>query len=163
MSEDILNISVVNFYSIWGDPEQNLKRMVGYVKSAARTGAQIVVFPEMALTGYDIDETKEKGVPMQVQKAQTLSDMAGNAMSRIAHELDMYIFWGMPEKDKANPEQAYNVTAVAKPDGEVLSYRKIHLNPDEKSWAIPGNSPFLLETPWGLIGVAMCWEFYTHT
>jgi predicted amidohydrolase len=52
MSEDILNISVVNFYSIWGDPEQNLKRMVGYVKSAARTGAQIVVFPEMALTGY---------------------------------------------------------------------------------------------------------------
>lgn len=57
--QDIMKIAVVNFESVWGDVQKNLERMKGYIVSAARRGADMIVFPELALTGYEVDAAHE--------------------------------------------------------------------------------------------------------
>ena len=45
-------VSAVNFTPTFGDKEANCTAMAGYIEEAAQAGTNILVFPEMALTGY---------------------------------------------------------------------------------------------------------------
>ena len=56
---DIINIAVVNFKVASGEKEVNLRRMMDMSRAAARRGADLILFPEMALMGYGmfIDES----------------------------------------------------------------------------------------------------------
>jgi hypothetical protein len=54
--KDIITIAAVNFDPVWGDSEDNLKRMLEHIEAQAKQGCDLIVFPETALTGYD-DET----------------------------------------------------------------------------------------------------------
>ena len=45
----------------WGDKETNLNRMLGYIEAAAAEGSNLIVFPEMGLTGYDDEAEKPLG------------------------------------------------------------------------------------------------------
>ena len=51
--KDIMKVSTVAFNAKWGDKEANLNRMAGYIEAAAAEGSNLIVFPEMGLTGYD--------------------------------------------------------------------------------------------------------------
>ena len=53
--KDIMNVAVVTYEPRWGDKERNLNRITGYIECAAARGANLVVLPETALTGYDAD------------------------------------------------------------------------------------------------------------
>lgn len=39
-------------------------------------------------------------------------------------------------------------------------YRKLHLPFDECEWAVPGDKPVLIDTPWGPIGISICYDTY---
>ena len=56
--KDVIKISTVAFNATWGDKQVNLTRMLGYVEAAAAEGANLIVFPEMGLTGYDDEEER---------------------------------------------------------------------------------------------------------
>lgn len=56
--KDICTISVVTFHPVWGDKASNLRRIEEYIECAYRKGSQIVIFPEMSLTGYDDEADK---------------------------------------------------------------------------------------------------------
>ena len=50
MYADIIPVSTVTLRPMWGQKEQNLNRILGYMKAAKKKGSDLVVFPEMALT-----------------------------------------------------------------------------------------------------------------
>ncbi|MDR1045197.1 MAG: carbon-nitrogen hydrolase family protein, partial [Candidatus Adiutrix sp.] len=52
--KDIVTVSAVNFSAVWGDSFGNRKRMVEYSEALARRGSDFIIFPETALTGYDV-------------------------------------------------------------------------------------------------------------
>lgn len=53
----------------------------------------------------------------------------------------------------------YNSAAVVGPDGLLAVYRKTHLWDREKLWFTPGSEPPpVVETPFGRIGVAVCYD-----
>ncbi len=55
----------------------------------------------------------------------------------------------------------YNSAAVVGPDGLLAVYRKTHLWDREKLWFTPGSErPPVVETPFGRIGVAVCYDLY---
>lgn len=58
MYEDIITVSTVTLRPMWGQKEQNLNRILGYMKAAKKKGSDLVVFPEMALTAYDDEAEK---------------------------------------------------------------------------------------------------------
>ena len=53
VQRDIVNLAAVNLRAVWGDKAQNLRRILDYTVAAARRGADIITFPELALTGYE--------------------------------------------------------------------------------------------------------------
>ena len=59
--KDKLCIGVVNFQAVWGNIPENLERIRKFCGQAKALGAQMVVFPETALTGYSILEQGEIG------------------------------------------------------------------------------------------------------
>ena len=50
---DIITVAAVNFKTATGNKESNLSRIKGFTKAAAKAGADLILFPEMCLMGYD--------------------------------------------------------------------------------------------------------------
>lgn len=158
--KDIINIAVVNFKTTWGVKEANRNKILGYCEEAGKRGADLIVFPETALTGYDNEPDKVRAEKMQVQLAETIPGESTEIIAKIAQKYHMYIVFGMPEKDREAPDIIYNSAAVIYPNGKTESYRKIHLPFDEVDWAIRGETPVLIDTEWGPIGITICYDTY---
>jgi len=120
----------------------------------------MIVFPETALTGYDNEVEKPRAEKMHVLQAETIPGNSTNGIAEIARKYQMYVIFGMPERDSKSPNIIYNSAAIIEPDGKTSSYRKIHLPFDEADWAVRGDTPVLIETSWGPVGISICYDTY---
>ena len=157
--KDILNLAVVNLKTIWGNKEANLKRMKEYIIYAARKGVDMIVFPEMALTGYDIEAIPKEDM-MQMKLAEYIPGPSTLEISKIAQQYHINVVFGMPERDKENPNILFNSAAIVKSSGEIEAYQKIHLPGSEADWATRGEKPMVFDTEWGKVGVTICYDTY---
>ena len=160
MYEDIITVSTVTLRPMWGQKEQNLNRILGYMKAAKKKGSDLVVFPEMALTAYDDEAEKPLEEKMQYKLAETVPGPSTNKVAELAKELGLYVVMGMPIKDAQKPDTIYNGLAIFTPEGLAGDYHKMHLPAPEPNWATRGDKPFILDTPWGPIGCAICYDTY---
>ena len=125
-----LTIASVNWSGIWGDKEANLGKMKTKIMEAADIGTDMIVFPELVLSGYECDEAvrqKHKPCSMHVALAETIPGPSTEDIGKLAKELGMYIIFGMPEIDIKHAEIIYNSVAVLGPEGLVGKYRKLYL------------------------------------
>lgn len=154
--------AVVNMPGIWGDKQANVDAMTAYVEEAAEKNVDILVFPETVLTGYQYIKPDDGNDAMQVKLAETIPGKTTNYFSELAQKYNMYIIFGMSEKDKNGPiyengvEKVYNSAAICMPDGTIDSYQKIHRAGSENQWSVPGKNPKMFETEWGKIGIDIC-------
>ena len=159
--EDIVTVAVVNFEPEWGNTRRNRERMIGYMRVASKRGADLVVFPETALSGYDADLEHGGDDQMQRRVAEPLDGPTAHAFAAAAKEYGVYAVYGAPERDG---DAVYNAAVVVSPQGEVVgSYRKLHLPFLEARWADRGLHPFMFDTPWGPVGVAICYDTYVFS
>ena len=152
---DVVTVATVNFHPYWG--KNNAERIRDYAISAAKGGADIVVFPEMALTGYDVDSEKQGSERMQIVLAETVPGPSTDIIKEVATRYGVYIVFGMPEKQG---NAVYNSAVVVMPDGKTASYRKIHPFGNENTWCKKGDSPLIINTQWGPIGIGICFDSY---
>ena len=72
----------------------------------------------------------------------------------------MYIFGGTIAEKRG--DTFYNTALVIDDKGEIIyKYRKLHLFPNglqEPDYFAPGDEWGLVETPWGLFGLAICYD-----
>ena len=162
MAKDILNIGVVSFQPTWGDKEHNLQRIAGFAECAAKRGADMVLFPETALSGYDY-VPGENGEPcMHHRLAEPIPGPATQTLGEITKEHGIYLAFGLPER--AEDGTVYNSAVVIGPDGDVVgSYRKMHLPGLEGEWAATGTEPCVFDTPWGKVGMSVCYDTFAFT
>ncbi len=159
--KDIITVSCVTLNAAWGKKEININRIKGYVEAAAKKGSDIIVFPEMALTGYDDEGEKAKPDKMQTLQAELIPGPSTLDLAELVKAKHMYCVMGMPERDPEDPSTIYNALAVISPDGTIKSYRKMQLPPPEPNWATRGDKPFILDTEWGPIGISICYDSYS--
>ena len=157
--QDIITVSVVNYRAAWGDKQANLSKMEGYARAAAAQGAQLVLFPEMALTGFDDQGEVPWTEKMQVKCAEPVPGPSTLRMSALAQELGIWLIFGMPERAG---DKVYNAAAVAAPDGKLFTHRKAHVAAPETNWAARGEGATVFDTPWGPVGLAICYEVYRY-
>lgn len=157
--KDIINLAVVNFKTVWGDKSANLDKMVSFIKEGGEKSVDLMVFPETCLTGYVNDKEPVREKKMHARLAETLNGESVKVISELSKKFNMYVVFGASEKDE-NTNTVYNSAIITTPSGEVKSYRKIHLPFDEKEWATNGDTPLLLETEWGKIGITICYDTY---
>jgi predicted amidohydrolase len=101
-----------------GDPEANLAALDVAAADAVAHGAELLVTPEMFLTGYDLGAD----TPRRVRElAPGLLDRVRDCARR--HGLALVV--GLPEVEG---EDCFNAAVFVGPDGEVLGrHRKVHL------------------------------------
>lgn len=65
-------LAVVNFHPTWGDKQANKASMLKYIADAHVNGVKMIVFPEMALTGYvSSSDPDSAAYRMAVSQAET--------------------------------------------------------------------------------------------
>ena len=139
--------------------ERNLINAERLVRSAAESGADIAVLPEMFICPYD-----NGCFPVYAEPADGPSI---ERLSRLAGETGMYFIAGsVPEAGESG--QIYNSSFSFSPEGRIIGkHRKIHLFDIDISGGVSfresdtltgGETPTLIQTPWGSIGVAICFD-----
>ena len=91
--KDICTISVVTFHPVWGDKASNLRRIEEYIECAYRKGSQIVIFPEMSLTGYDDEADKPFKEKMQYKLAETVPGPSTLEVAELTKKLQAKAAW----------------------------------------------------------------------
>ncbi len=151
-----VTIACVNFDTDWGNKERNLERIKEFISVAAGKGANIILFPELALTGY----ANGPGAKMHKENAETIPGPSTNALAELTRKLGVYVIVGMPEKSRKNPELFFNSAAIIGPEGVIGSYAKLMPFGNEMRWCEKGTEPFAFDTQWGLVGVGICYDSY---
>jgi predicted amidohydrolase len=165
----VVTLAGVNWKGEWGNKKANVEKMKTKVKEAAQLGVNMIAFPELALTGYECSsEARKEQEPcaMHTESAETIPGPSTYEMAELAKELDMYIIFGMPEKDTTDQNIKYISTAVVGPEGVLGRYRKMHLATPpvwtEYFCFKPGNELPIFETKYGPIGVQICADFFMY-
>ena len=130
------------------------------VIQAAKMGNEMIVFPELALSGYECDPD----FTMHQQAAEPIPGLATEEMAKLAAEQDVYIIFGLPERDRENSKARYISSVVVGPEGILGVYRKIHLSAPplfrESLCFTPGSELPVFETRYGTIGIQICYDFW---
>jgi len=143
------------------DPEtkKSTRERVGrLIREAAENGAQVVSLSEMWFCPYAVK-------PMFLS-AEEKGGETYRFLSNAAKENGVYLIGGtMAEKEGEN---YYNTCFVFDPEGkEIARHRKNHLfginAPGRMTFSearlfTPGDGPTVFETPYGKIGVAICYD-----
>ncbi len=165
--QDVVTLATVNFTPVHGDAKATLDKMVANVLEAAAQGADLVVFPELALLGAGgCDECGAIEGPCERHRrlAETVPGPSSRVLADLASEHGLYVVYGLHELDADDPTKLYNAAAVIGPEGVLGSYRKVHLG--EPPWVTegltftPGTELPLFETRFGPIGVQICYDFW---
>ena len=146
-----MRVSAVQFRPTKSGPAHSLARLVPLAEEAA-AGADLVVLPEMASTGYVFSSATEIE-PM----AEACDGPTFQALAPVARGSGAFVVCGFVERDGA---RLFNSALVIDPRGELaFSYRKTMLFEADESWALPGDSGYrAFETRAGRFGVGICMD-----
>ena len=144
------------------DKKQNLEKCLDYVAQAAKDGCKLIVFPEMVLQGYLHDLTgpiTPESILYQQENAELVPEGdAVQSMVAAARMHDIYIIWGMCERDRNVFDILYNTMVLVGPEGFIGAYRKVHLTMDELHVFKAGSEFPVYETAIGKIGLQICYD-----
>lgn len=136
------------------DTQANLTRMLDLV---AKRRPTLALFPEMWLTGYSVRDRV-------IEVAEPADGPSVEAVSKAARKARSTVVFGFPEKARGQRGAIYNSAAVCTPDGQVGVYRKWFLpnfGPyEEKMHFHKGAAVPVFETPFGKLGVQICYDLF---
>ncbi|NUT84988.1 carbon-nitrogen hydrolase family protein [Pseudomonas corrugata] len=136
--------------SIAGDVRANLIRHQRFMRVAAEQSVQLLVFPELSLTGYERDLAAELAILPDDSMLQPLRELA--------RELGLTTVVGMPIR-LATSAPVLIGALVFGADGSLGVYSKQHLHPGEESVFSPGHGGSMLEIGSDHIALAVCADF----
>ena len=136
-----------------GDIPGNARKVADSIRRARGAGAALVVFPELALTGYPPEDLLIK---------THFVDRAGETLEELAPEAEGIVaLVGFPER----ADDVYNSAAVLAGGRVAAVYRKVNLPNygvfDEQRYFQAGTEPALIELNGVTIGLTVCediWE-----
>jgi predicted amidohydrolase len=138
------------------DKEHNIGVMKAWVERARGLGADLVIFPELSLTGYACRD-------LFYNLAEPIDGPSVKALERVARDNGVHIVFGMPEQANAQGV-IYNTCVLTGPEGVLAHYRKMHLPTatvfEEKRYFRQGYEPKVVSTPIGRIGLTICYDLF---
>jgi predicted amidohydrolase len=156
--KDTVDVAVMQFSPDPLDPERNRRRMAEEaLAEAERRPADLIVFPELATTGY---------VPLLLgdpapERLRALSEPVPGptteALGAVAARTGAHIAVGLSECDADG--RLFNSLALVAPGGDVVAlHRKVHLFDEEARHHEPGDRFDVARTELGMIGLSVCYD-----
>lgn len=143
------------------DEEENLTTAAKMAKKAKKTGAQLLVFPELFMSSLppDADLTQTQ------RHIESLHGPFVSAMRELADQWQLWLVFGFREQNtQATDSRVRNTVVVVDDAGEIQGvYHKTHLydafGAQESQTVAPGDQLFEpIATPFGRIGLFVCYE-----
>lgn len=142
-------IAVGQMHCVLGDVPANLLRIERIVRMAAEEGAELVIMPETATTGYFMGERLRA-------LAEPTDGATGCRLAALAADCAVHLAVGVALRDGGN---IYDAQLLFGPDGRLLAtYRKAHLFAAEREWYAAGDAPTVVETAIGKLGMTICYD-----
>jgi hypothetical protein len=147
-------LGVLQFQSVHGDPNASMAKADALLASGEQGPLDLLVLPELALTGYVFDTAEEAAAVAQPDHGR-IFDWA----ARVARARSTHVLVGMVER--GDDEAMYNSALLVSPAGELLAtVRKTALTETDAQWAGVGRGaksmPVVDLPPIGRVGVGIC-------
>ncbi|MEO8937162.1 MAG: NAD+ synthase, partial [Burkholderiaceae bacterium] len=150
--ESLIRVAIAQINCTVGDLEGNAKKIFNAAKEAAERGADIVVTPELALTGYPPEDLLLRPA-LYARSDATLAAL----VARLAAFPDLYCVIGHPTREG---ERRYNTVSVWKGSMPVGRVHKRELPNydvfDEKRYFDQGTEPMVFDVKGTRFGVVVC-------
>ena len=149
---DKVKIAAVQMEPQIAHNRENLDNIMVKTRIAARAGADLIVLPECALTGYLFTSRKE-AMPFM----ETIPGPGTDKLAAYCRELNIHVIVGLIEIDI---DRCFNAAVLIGPKGLIGKYRKNHLpSLGIDRFLDPGDRPFkVFKTPIGNIGMHICYD-----
>ncbi len=166
MSGDVLKVALAQLNLLVGDVQGNLARVIAEGRRAGEQGADLVVFPELTLSGYPPEDLLfHRGLRAQVEEAVAQLSQAIADGPKSGPALPAVIV-GYPEYEgSANAPRLYNSAVLLRRDGPRANHRKNCLPNyrvfDEKRYFSAGDTATVFELRGFRVGLLVCediWE-----
>ncbi len=143
----VINVALVIQNCIAGDFDANLDQTIDIIHQAGKQGADIIVFPEMNLTGYSAGD---------VSMARSFQAAWIDPLHQAAKRTQAAVLAGMAESIGNGWIHAAHL--VIRPGFPMAVYRKIHLSPYEQPNYKAGNTVQIFEFKGVKFGVQLCYD-----
>jgi beta-ureidopropionase len=140
------------------DKEHNVRRGLDALERAARDGAELVAFPELAFERFHPQRPAAAGA---IDLAESVPGPTTDRFCRAAREFSVVVVLNLYERDGA---RAYDCSPVIDVDGTLLGRtRMMHITEytcfHEQGYYTPGDTGVpVYRTRAGVIGVAICYD-----
>jgi len=148
-----LQVGLAQMDCTLGDRQANLERHQRWVEKARQAGVQLLVFPELSLTGYFLKDL----VP---EIAITLEGPQMKEILGLSKDLDLVVSAVIEE-----PDHRYFNASLYLSNGELAHlHRKVYLPTygmfDEQRYLAPGDRFRSFKTPFGRAGILICEDIW---
>lgn len=142
-----MKVCVAQMKPARGDIESNLARHCQFAEAAASLGAELLVFPELSLTGYE---------PMAArQLAMSPVDPRLEAIEQVSREQNLVIGVGLPTGSPVGTCVSMMIFRCQEPR---LLYSKRYLHADERPFFVCGRNLGPIEVQGSRVAMAICFE-----
>ncbi|MFN3189274.1 MAG: carbon-nitrogen hydrolase family protein [Aureliella sp.] len=158
-------VAVAQVRPVAGDLDQNTKAHLRIIELANSLGADLVIFPELSLLGYEPRLANAFALPIPCQRLQRVEDSSSWNQLTILDDAclaaGLTAFVGLPLQTSSKPQiGAVPVGEIVRNDPNAIRsvYGKHFLHEDELPYFDPGDAPCSLQLGETKIGLAICYE-----
>ena len=150
-----LTLALAQINTVLGDVDANLEKHLSLAKAAWKRGAELIVFPELSLTGYVLQD-----IAPTVAHRPTADDPLFQKLLHASRDLDMVV--GFVEED---PRYRFYIASAYLSGGKILHvHRKVYPPTygifDERRYFAAGDTFRAFDTRFGRAGILICEDFW---
>jgi predicted amidohydrolase len=142
-----MRVAIAQIEAIKGNIEKNIENHLKWIKEAIQNKTDMVVFPELSLTGYEPD--------LAQSLATNQDDIRLEEMQHLSDRNKITIGVGLPTKDESD---TFVSMIIFQPHKERITYSKQYLYPPEKPIFKAGKNPLVLNFETEVVSPAICYE-----
>ncbi|WP_282118000.1 carbon-nitrogen hydrolase family protein [Maribacter aquivivus] len=168
-----VKVCLIQDSPVFFDKEKTIQKIESLVKTHARQGCELIVFPESFIPGYSrgfsfgavVGSRTEEGRKIYTEYHKNSLDIEGEELQRLvklAKTEKVYLVIGITEKQSNNGSLFCSMLYISPTDGFLGVHRKIKPTGSERIiWSEDdGKSLVSFDTKIGKLGGLICWENY---
>jgi len=137
--------------------EENLQKIEEFTLRAKEQHADLVIFPELSLTGYVLHD-------QIYELAEVIPGPSTKRIEELAKKTGIHIIFGMPELSEKSKATIFNTAVLIGPTGLIGKFRKMYLPThsvfEERRYFRPGYQTAVFTTDIGKIGLFICYDIF---
>jgi len=150
-----IKIALAQFHTKLGDVNVNLEKHMEQIQAAKKEGADLLIFPELSLTGYALQDLAVASALRPHQEDPVFNDLL-----HASEDIDLMV--GFVHEDRRH---RFYIASAYLSKGDILHiHNKVCLPTygmfDEGRFFAPGDSVHAFDTRFGRVGMLICEDFW---